>query len=232
MVAQQLSETATAQEEPQCYLVTLECDYERPEIIKGFESPTAAEAFRSELEAYQRAKPAWPDDAAQQNEWPRVEEAREAWRLAHPAGPGASNGDGFGIIAAPFVPCVREPSEIRGMESAPRDGTHILVKHVVSHYTDGNGRHRFKDYRPVGHKWAEFRFVDGDFRPWTGTDEVNQIGGGGEPIGWSPIPGAQEPTPRAVDLPQFDGYPAHIVRELQAAFVHACERAGIKVGTL
>jgi hypothetical protein len=79
-------------------------------------------------------------------------------------------------------------SEMQPMETAPRDGTHILIKYVVSHYTDGDGRHRFKDYRPVGHKWAEFRFVDGEFRPWAGTDRVNQIGGGGEPVGWAPLP--------------------------------------------
>lgn len=40
-------------------------------------------------------------------------------------------------------------------------------------------------------------------------------------------------TPRpalaVVDLPAFDGYQAHIVRELQAAFVQACEKVNIKV---
>lgn len=35
-----------------------------------------------------------------------------------------------------------------------------------------------------------------------------------------------------VDLPAFDGYLPHIVRELQAVFVQECEKAGIKVRTL
>lgn len=45
------------------------------------------------------------------------------------------------------------------------------------------------------------------------------------------IPDAQAPEPLVVDLPTFDGYQAHIVRELQAAFVQACEKAAIKVRT-
>lgn len=89
---------------PQCYLVTLEVDYEQPEIIKGFGCPDAAEAFRTELGAYQRAKPAWPDNGAPPDEWVRVEKAREDWLDAHPAGRGASGADRFGIIIAPFVP--------------------------------------------------------------------------------------------------------------------------------
>lgn len=36
-------------------------------------------------------------------------------------------------------------------------------------------------------------------------------------------------TVLSVELPAFDGYQAHIVRELQAAFVQACEKVNIKV---
>ena len=87
------------------------------------------------------------------------------------------------IRALQAAPAVMQP-----MDTAPRDGTHILIKYVVTQYTDGNGRHRFKDYRPVGHKWAEFWFVDGKFEPWSGCNETRSINGGGEPIGWAPLP--------------------------------------------
>lgn len=123
-----------------CFLVTCEVDYEQPDIIKGFGCQDDAEAFRSELEAYQRAKPAWPNNDAPNDEFVRIEKSREDWCDAHPAGRGAVGADRFGIIAAPFVP-----------------------------------------------------------------------------------------DPAVVDLPAFDGYQAHIVRELQAAFVQACEKVNIKV---
>lgn len=99
-----MSEQAEERAGPQCYLVTAEVDYEQPDIIRGFGCPAAAEAFRSELEAYQRARPAWPDDGTPPDEWVRVEKAREAWLDAHPAGRGNSGADRFGIITAPFVP--------------------------------------------------------------------------------------------------------------------------------
>jgi hypothetical protein len=93
----------------QCYLVTIEVDYEQPEFIKGFGCHAEAEAFRSELEAYQRGKPDWPDTAAPQNEWVRAEEAREAWMSAHPGGRSAIGAERFGIITVPFVPAVESP---------------------------------------------------------------------------------------------------------------------------
>lgn len=70
----------------QCYLVTVEVDYERPDIIKGFGCQADAEAFQGELEAYQRAKPAWPDDAASPDKWVRVGAAKRRCRAARIAG--------------------------------------------------------------------------------------------------------------------------------------------------
>lgn len=157
-MSEQLEEPADLK----CYLVTLEVDYEHPEIIKGFGCHADAEAFRGGLEDYQRSRPAWPDDGAPPDEWIRAEKAREAWMDAHPAGRAAIGADRYGIISAPFVPPVRELVGILPMDTAP-------------------------------------------------------------------LPDTQAPDSRVVDLPRFDGYQAHIVRELQAAFLQACDKAGIKV---
>lgn len=228
-----------------CFLVTCEVDYEQPDIIKGFGGQAEAEAFRSHLEDYQRARPAWPDDGAPPDEWARVEEAREAWLYAHPAGPGASGADRFGIIAAPFVPPISEQAGMQSMETAPRDGTRILIKNKASLF-----KSKLREYQVVGSQWLECWFVDGKFQCWCG-DEKTLSTGDVDPMGWAPLPDAQAPAPisrRAlesanealaampgsvmVDLPAFDGYQAHIVRELQAVFVQECEKAGIKVRTL
>ncbi|RUT30865.1 hypothetical protein WG29040_23285 [Pseudomonas sp. PAMC 29040] len=261
---------------PQCYLVTLEVDYEQPDIIKGFGGQAEAEAFRSNLEDYQRARPAWPDDGAPPDEWTRVEEAREAWLYAHPAGPGASGADRFGIIAAPFVPPISEQAEMQSMETAPRDGTRILIKNKASLFEC-----KLREYQVVGSQWLECWFVDGKFQRWCG-DEKTRSTGAVDPMGWAPLPDTQAPAPisrralesakltlastrylltkhcpnhhwmpsierdiksinealaampgpEMVDLPAFDGYQAHIVRELQAVFVQECEKAGIKVRKL
>ena len=138
------------------------------------------------------------------------------------------------LDAAPFVPPVSEPVGMQSMETAPRDGTHILVKYIVTHYVreprpSPFGGFGYGEYRPVGQAWAEYWFADGKFQVWSGTDKTRSINGGGEPIGWAPIPGDKAPEPHMVDLPAFDGYQAHIVRELQAAFVQACEKVNIKV---
>jgi hypothetical protein len=100
-----------------------------------------------------------------------------------------------------FVPLARHPvaqSVMQSMETAPRDGTHILVKYIVTQYVrepwlPRHGEYFRGDYRPVGHKWEEFWFVDGKFETWGGTDKTRTINGGGEPIGWVPLPHDKTP---------------------------------------
>lgn len=125
-----MSEQIEEQTGPQCYLVTIEVDHEEPDIVRGFGCPDAAEAFRTELEAYQQAKPAWPADAFPLREWVRAEEAREAWLDAHPGGRRASGADRFGIIAAPFV------------AAAPGQGK-VKRTYLISYSFPGGGGRNF-----------------------------------------------------------------------------------------
>jgi hypothetical protein len=177
-----MSDQAEKNASPQCYLVTIEVDYEQPEFIKGFGNQAEAEAFRAALEAYQRSKPAWPDNGAPQADWVRFEQDRETWMSEHPGGREAIGADRFGIIAVPFVPPVGEPVGMQDMETAPRDGTHILIKNEASLFDC-----KLREYQVVGSQWLECWFVDGKFQRWCGDDKTRSTGAV-DPLGWAPLP--------------------------------------------
>lgn len=110
MVAQQLVDTAPAQEEPQCYLVTAVVDFESFTILKGFDSESAAEVFRAAAEAYHRTAPEWPADSSPDEEYERFHAAHSVWLRAHPGGLHASGAHSFGIISAPYVTSTDQPN--------------------------------------------------------------------------------------------------------------------------
>jgi hypothetical protein len=207
-----MSEQKEAAALPQCYLVTLEVEYEEPTIIKGFGILADAEAFQAELEAYQEARPEWPADDAPKEEWSSFPEAREAWLNAHPGGRRATGADKFCIVAVPFVPqsepvfaipCRKFPNAAVSATACRSDCPCGQSRVVGGYQTD--------EIKPAGHNPARATPYDSDAKPYDAT----------------------LPRPRnlylSVDLPAFDGYQAHIVRELQAAFVKACENVNIKV---
>lgn len=103
MVAQQLVDTAPAQEEPQCYLVTAVVDFEGFTILKGFDSESAAEAFRAAAEAYHRTAPEWPADSSPDEEYERFHASHLVWLHAHPGGVLAGGAHSFGIMPVPYV---------------------------------------------------------------------------------------------------------------------------------
>lgn len=59
------------------------------------------------------------------------------------------------------------------METAPRDGTRILVKHNVIHCIS------YGNWGKVGEKWQECRWVEegggspANFEPWCGTERTH-----------------------------------------------------------
>lgn len=89
------------------------------------------------------------------------------------------------------------PISILSMNSAPTDGTRILLKYV----TFGFDSRAFK-HKEDGTKWEEcywdgayaapqkdFSIVYGAWRVWTGNIRSEQLGCISKPLGWVPVPG-------------------------------------------
>lgn len=71
---------------------------------------------------------------------------------------------------------------MRDMATAPQDGTRILVKTQVYHYS--RDMHNLKH---TGEQWIEARWKDGEWKEWCGDDQTNTTGKL-YPIGWMPSP--------------------------------------------
>lgn len=80
---------------------------------------------------------------------------------------------------------------MQSMESAPRDGTRILIKSNISHYLKGPPHY---GYQVVGTEWLECWYVDGKFIKWCGT-ETSRSTGSIDPLGWAPVPLNEAPRP-------------------------------------
>lgn len=70
------------------------------------------------------------------------------------------------------------------METAPTDGTRVLINTRVYHFSAEKMRHV-----PGGTQWIECRFIEGRWREWCG-NERTQSTGSIDPIEWAPVPGA------------------------------------------
>lgn len=73
------------------------------------------------------------------------------------------------------------------METAPQDGTRILIKSGVYEWSLDKHRHRY--HRLVGSVWMECRFKDGRWAEWAGTENRMVCGGSINPLAWAPLPG-------------------------------------------
>lgn len=107
-------------EDKNCFLVISETDYEGFVVLKGFGCEVAANAFISELEAYERTKPEWPARDASDAEHGRFNKDRKDWLNGHPGGEDASGGDRFRIKVVPFIPAMtrRKPKPVK-IKSSP-----------------------------------------------------------------------------------------------------------------
>lgn len=91
---------------------------------------------------------------------------------------------GLMLDAAPAAEFKANQSAMRDMATAPRDGSRILIKTNVSHYSRGWPHF---GYHVVGTSWGECWFVDGKFQRWCGDDRTRSTGGI-DPLGWAPLP--------------------------------------------
>lgn len=68
------------------------------------------------------------------------------------------------------------------IETAPRDGTRILLLHTPMQYD------RRKGYAvPTGEKWEEAHYLNGYWKPWCGSLTI-QSTESLQPIGWRQLP--------------------------------------------
>ena len=82
------------------------------------------------------------------------------------------------------------------METAPQDGTRILLKFWPYHYQGSPARWSSGYFRTPEPKWEECRWVpawmgsEGHWQPWTGkettttTEHIRPV----DTIGWMPVP--------------------------------------------
>ena len=72
------------------------------------------------------------------------------------------------------------------MDTAPRDGSRILINAKVWHYDRRRNR-----YVEAGEQWVDCWFVDGKFIEWCGNPRTRSTSAI-DPIGWAPLPEADK----------------------------------------
>lgn len=73
------------------------------------------------------------------------------------------------------------------MQTAPTDGTRVLVKATVFGFVPD--RHGFRSHKPVGTRWVEGRYHDGRWQEWCGRAD-RQSTALIQPIEWAELPDA------------------------------------------
>lgn len=76
------------------------------------------------------------------------------------------------------------------IETAPQDGTRVLIKSGVYDWARDRHGHRF--HKLVGSVWTECRFIDGRWHEWAGTENRTVYGGSINPLAWAPLPRAAD----------------------------------------
>ncbi len=73
------------------------------------------------------------------------------------------------------------------MNTAPTDGTRVLIKAVVTGYVPERRGSHFRVHKPIGSRWVECRYIDGAWQEWCGVED-RRVLGTIEPIEWAPLP--------------------------------------------